>query len=105
MALLPQKTRLHEIRHHPYEFIPRSDFYRKQSRSDRDKYVRINWENIKEKHKKNFKKHNTHNLDTPSLLAHVHYGNIAPYWSRTKETMLRSQMHRLRSAENNQNTT
>ncbi|XP_018542975.1 hatching enzyme 1.2 [Lates calcarifer] len=72
-----------------HEFIHALGFYHEQSRSDRDKYVRINWQNIKEKHKKNFNKHDTHNLDTPYDYGSImHYGKHTFAIDRAKETII-----------------
>ncbi|XP_072543061.1 hatching enzyme 1.2-like [Salminus brasiliensis] len=53
-------------------------FYHEQTRSDRDRYVRINWENINPAMQYNFNKENTNNLNTPYDYSSVmHYGKTA----------------------------
>lgn len=53
-------------------------FQHEQTRSDRDQYVRINWDNIDPKMAYNFYKQNTNNLDTPYDYSSImHYGRTA----------------------------
>ncbi|XP_076851398.1 hatching enzyme 1.2-like [Brachyhypopomus gauderio] len=53
-------------------------FYHEHTRSDRDKYVRINWENIDPSMQSNFNKANTNNLNTPyDYTSVMHYGRTA----------------------------
>ncbi|KAM8902608.1 high choriolytic enzyme 1-like isoform 1-T1 [Spinachia spinachia] len=53
-------------------------FNHEQTRSDRDRYVRINWENINPQSAYNFKKMNTNNLNTPYDYSSImHYGKTA----------------------------
>ncbi|XP_036417937.1 high choriolytic enzyme 1-like [Colossoma macropomum] len=53
-------------------------FYHEQTRSDRDRYVRINWANISPAMQYNFNKENTNNLNTPYDYSSVmHYGKTA----------------------------
>ncbi|KAI4896032.1 hypothetical protein NFI96_006153 [Prochilodus magdalenae] len=53
-------------------------FYHEQTRSDRDRYVRINWENISPTMQYNFNRENTNNLNTPYDYSSVmHYGKTA----------------------------
>ncbi|CAL8362831.1 unnamed protein product [Boreogadus saida] len=53
-------------------------FNHEQTRSDRDRYVRINWSNIKRRSAYNFKKQNTNNLNTPyDYTSIMHYGRTA----------------------------
>ncbi|XP_062386884.1 zinc metalloproteinase nas-38-like [Sardina pilchardus] len=71
-----------------HELLHALGFYHEQSRSDRDKYIRINWEYITKGKAYNFKKANTNNLNTA-----YDYGSIMHYnrygFSNTtgKETM------------------
>ncbi|XP_013873453.1 high choriolytic enzyme 1 [Austrofundulus limnaeus] len=53
-------------------------FQHEQTRSDRDKYVKINFENITPSTAYNFEKHDTNNLDTPYDYSSImHYGKDA----------------------------
>ncbi|XP_051979770.1 hatching enzyme 1.2-like [Xyrauchen texanus] len=53
-------------------------FYHEQTRSDRDQYVRINWENISPDMAYNFQKQNTNNQNTPYDYSSImHYGRTA----------------------------
>lgn len=53
-------------------------FNHEQTRSDRDSYVRINWENIDPQNAYNFQKEDTNNLNTPYDYSSImHYGNTA----------------------------
>ncbi|XP_028257334.1 high choriolytic enzyme 1-like [Parambassis ranga] len=53
-------------------------FQHEQTRSDRDNYVRINWENIDPQMAYNFYKQNTNNLNTPYDYSSImHYGRTA----------------------------
>lgn len=53
-------------------------FYHEQTRSDRDKYVKINWENISPETSYNFEKQNTNNQNTPYDYSSImHYGRTA----------------------------
>ncbi|KAM6915003.1 low choriolytic enzyme-like [Xenentodon cancila] len=61
-----------------HELLHALGFYHEHTRSDRDQYVRINWENIKEYYIKNFEKMDTNNLDTPYDYSSImHYGRTA----------------------------
>ena len=59
-----------------HEFIHALGLYHVQSREDRDKYVEIKWDNIKEKTKHNFKKHKgSRTFGVPyDPLSIMHYG-------------------------------
>ncbi|XP_076023790.1 low choriolytic enzyme-like [Genypterus blacodes] len=62
-----------------HELLHALGFYHEHTRSDRDNYVRINWDNIRSGYKMNFKKMNTNNLNTPYDYSSVmHYGR-APF--------------------------
>ncbi|XP_034427122.1 high choriolytic enzyme 1-like [Hippoglossus hippoglossus] len=53
-------------------------FQHEQTRSDRDNYVRINWENINQQMAYNFHKQDTNNLNTPYDYSSImHYGKTA----------------------------
>nr|XP_055074692.1 hatching enzyme 1.2-like [Misgurnus anguillicaudatus] len=53
-------------------------FYHEHTRSDRDQYVRINWQNISPDMAYNFQKQNTNNQNTPYDYGSVmHYGKTA----------------------------
>ncbi|XP_064182270.1 hatching enzyme 1.2-like isoform X3 [Anguilla rostrata] len=53
-------------------------FYHEHTRSDRDEYVRINWENVAPRTIYNFQKQNTNNLNTPyDYTSIMHYGRTA----------------------------
>ncbi|XP_072237392.1 high choriolytic enzyme 2-like isoform X1 [Leuresthes tenuis] len=61
-----------------HELIHALGFQHEQTRSDRDKHVRINWGNIIQQSAYNFKKHNTNNLNTPYDYSSImHYGKTA----------------------------
>ncbi|XP_056128942.1 uncharacterized protein LOC130106735 [Lampris incognitus] len=61
-----------------HELIHALGFWHEQSRSDRDHYVRINWENIPTHNRHNFNRHTTNNLNTPYDYSSVmHYGKTA----------------------------
>uniref|UniRef100_A0A671NAZ9 Metalloendopeptidase n=1 Tax=Sinocyclocheilus anshuiensis TaxID=1608454 RepID=A0A671NAZ9_9TELE len=53
-------------------------FYHEQTRSDRDEYVKINWENMSPDMAYNFQKQNTNNQNTPYDYGSImHYGRTA----------------------------
>ncbi|XP_062380293.1 hatching enzyme 1.2-like [Sardina pilchardus] len=59
-----------------HELLHALGFYHEQTRSDRDQYVRINWENISSGMGHNFHKQNTNNLDSPyDYYSVMHYGS------------------------------
>ncbi|XP_013876852.1 low choriolytic enzyme [Austrofundulus limnaeus] len=61
-----------------HEVIHALGFHHEQSRSDRDQYVLINYENIKPEHVKNFRKVETNNLGTPyDFHSVMHYSKYA----------------------------
>ncbi|GLD59681.1 low choriolytic enzyme-like protein [Lates japonicus] len=61
-----------------HELLHALGFYHEHTRSDRDQYVKINWENIHEYFAYNFHKKDTNNLNTPYDYSSVmHYGKTA----------------------------
>ncbi|XP_041666508.1 high choriolytic enzyme 1-like [Cheilinus undulatus] len=61
-----------------HELLHALGFHHEHTRSDRDQYVRINWENIPAANAFNFHKKNTNNLNTPYDYSSVmHYGRTA----------------------------
>ncbi|XP_061602248.1 low choriolytic enzyme-like isoform X2 [Cololabis saira] len=61
-----------------HELMHALGFYHEHTRSDRDQYVRINWDNLKQYYIKNFKKMDTNNLNTPYDYSSImHYGRTA----------------------------
>ncbi|XP_078100755.1 hatching enzyme 1.2-like, partial [Sander vitreus] len=61
-----------------HEFNHALGFRHEQTRSDRDKYVRINWENIDPEMSFNFDKQVTNNQNTPyDYTSIMHYGRTA----------------------------
>jgi len=67
--------------------------WHEQSRPDRDQYIKIMWDNIKEEHKHNFEKHSSQEIDdlgTPYALdSMMHYGTteFSKDGSRTIRTL------------------
>uniref|UniRef100_A0A665V5G8 Metalloendopeptidase n=1 Tax=Echeneis naucrates TaxID=173247 RepID=A0A665V5G8_ECHNA len=71
-----------------HEFNHALGFQHEQTRSDRDSYVRINWENIEPSMAYNFQKANTNNLNTPYDYSSImHYGRTAFSIAYGKETI------------------
>ncbi|KAI3364448.1 hypothetical protein L3Q82_011236 [Scortum barcoo] len=61
-----------------HELLHALGFYHEHTRSDRDQYIRINWENINQYFVNNFDKQDTNNLNTPYDYSSVmHYGRTA----------------------------
>uniref|UniRef100_A0A672JHB0 Metalloendopeptidase n=1 Tax=Salarias fasciatus TaxID=181472 RepID=A0A672JHB0_SALFA len=61
-----------------HELMHALGFFHEQSRSDRDRHIRINFENILSYYKNNFEKHDTNNLGVPYDYSSVlHYGKTA----------------------------
>ncbi|TRY57580.1 hypothetical protein DNTS_023507 [Danionella cerebrum] len=71
-----------------HELMHNLGFYHEHTRSDRDQYVRINWENIAQGAVNNFKKQDTNNLNTPyDYNSIMHYGRTAFALVYGKETI------------------
>nr|BAG74356.1 hatching enzyme [Engraulis japonicus] len=71
-----------------HELLHALGFYHEHTRSDRDQYVRINWEHVSAGAISNFKKRDTNNLDTPYDYSSVmHYGRYADSTSRLHPTI------------------
>ncbi|KAM4618109.1 embryonic protein UVS.2-like [Discoglossus pictus] len=61
-----------------HELLHSLGFQHEQCRSDRDKYIRINWGNISQDKERNFYKMSTQNLGAPyDYLSVLHYGKFA----------------------------
>jgi len=61
-----------------HEFLHALGFYHEQTRSDRDDYVEINWQNIRPGLQSQFRKRSTNNLDTDYDYSSImHYGREA----------------------------
>ncbi|XP_075044211.1 embryonic protein UVS.2-like isoform X2 [Mixophyes fleayi] len=61
-----------------HELLHALGFQHEQCRSDRDKYIRINWGNINQDKERNFYKMSTQNLGVPyDYLSVLHYGKFA----------------------------
>ncbi|XP_071974792.1 low choriolytic enzyme-like [Engystomops pustulosus] len=61
-----------------HELLHSLGFQHEQCRSDRDKYIRINWGNINQDKERNFYKMSTQNLGVPyDYLSVLHYGKFA----------------------------
>ncbi|KAK9531762.1 hypothetical protein VZT92_011168 [Zoarces viviparus] len=70
-----------------HELLHSLGFYHEQNRSDRDGYVRINWDNLHTYLKLNFEKKITNNLNTPyDYTSVMHYGRTA-FGKNGKETI------------------
>ncbi|XP_063045982.1 hatching enzyme 1.2-like [Engraulis encrasicolus] len=71
-----------------HELLHALGFQHEQTRSDRDKYVKINWQYIKSNTRHNFRKRNTNNLGTGYDYGSVlHYGRYAFTTRRGAETI------------------
>jgi len=76
LSLSRQGCLYHGIIQH--EIIHALAFHHEQTRSDRDSYVRINWDNIDRKMAYNFDKRDTNNQNTPyDYTSIMHYGRTA----------------------------
>nr|XP_057913523.1 low choriolytic enzyme-like isoform X2 [Doryrhamphus excisus]XP_057913524.1 low choriolytic enzyme-like isoform X2 [Doryrhamphus excisus] len=61
-----------------HEMMHALGFFHEHTRSDRDDYVRIEWENVQKLHRHNFQKQDTNNLNLPYDYASLlHYGRTA----------------------------
>ncbi|XP_054617077.1 low choriolytic enzyme-like isoform X2 [Dunckerocampus dactyliophorus] len=61
-----------------HEMMHALGFYHEHTRSDRDNYVRIEWENVQKLHRHNFQKQDTNNLNIPyDYTSLLHYGRTA----------------------------
>uniref|UniRef100_A0A3Q4BZ91 Metalloendopeptidase n=1 Tax=Mola mola TaxID=94237 RepID=A0A3Q4BZ91_MOLML len=61
-----------------HELLHALGFHHEHTRSDRDQFVRINWENVAGAHASNFHKADTNNLNTPYDYSSImHYGRTA----------------------------
>uniref|UniRef100_A0A8C3ASG6 Metalloendopeptidase n=2 Tax=Cyclopterus lumpus TaxID=8103 RepID=A0A8C3ASG6_CYCLU len=71
-----------------HELIHALGFQHEQTRSDRDSYVRINWENINKRMAYNFQKQDTNNLNTPyDYTSIMHYGRTAFSMNQGKDSI------------------
>lgn len=60
-----------------HEFLHALGFYHQQSASERDQFVRINWENIEQGHESNFHKYSP--LEITNYKVDYDYGSIMHY--------------------------
>ncbi|XP_030261152.1 low choriolytic enzyme-like [Sparus aurata] len=71
-----------------HETLHALGFYHEHTRSDRDQYIKINWDNINPHFTLNFKKQDTNNLNTPYDYSSImHYGRTA-FGTRRSETII-----------------
>ncbi|KAI7796486.1 hatching enzyme, partial [Triplophysa rosa] len=71
-----------------HELLHALGFHHEHTRSDRDQYVRINWENIPQASANNFEKKDTNNLKTPyDYNSIMHYGRTSFSLQYGKETI------------------
>ncbi|XP_055773707.1 hatching enzyme 1.2-like [Salvelinus fontinalis] len=71
-----------------HELLHALGFYHEQNRSDRDKYIRINWEYVERGEEPNFDKEDTDNLDIPYDYSSVmHYNRWSFSTVYRKETI------------------
>ncbi|KAM8939177.1 high choriolytic enzyme 1-like [Pelodytes ibericus] len=71
-----------------HELLHSLGFQHEQCRSDRDKYIRINWGNINQDKERNFYKMSTQNLGIPyDYLSVLHYGKYAFASDANKPTL------------------
>nr|BAJ23943.1 hatching enzyme [Hypomesus nipponensis] len=69
-----------------HELLHALGFYHEHTRSDRDQYIKVNFENIRPENAKDFVKQDTNNLNTPYDYSSVmHYGKYA--FSRGGDTI------------------
>uniref|UniRef100_A0A8C5GSV7 Metalloendopeptidase n=1 Tax=Gouania willdenowi TaxID=441366 RepID=A0A8C5GSV7_GOUWI len=70
-----------------HELLHALGFYHEHTRSDRDYYVTINWQNVQKNFEFNFQKQDTNNQDAPYDYSSVmHYGRTA-FGARGAETI------------------
>ncbi|KAM7395654.1 hypothetical protein PAMA_007089 [Pampus argenteus] len=61
-----------------HELLHALGFYHEHTRSDRDEYIRVTWENVNQHFVYNFEKKDSNNLNTPYDYSSVmHYGRTA----------------------------
>ncbi|KAM4633439.1 low choriolytic enzyme-like [Polymixia lowei] len=71
-----------------HELLHTLGFYHEHTRSDRDQYVKINWDAIKKYYVSNFQKKDTNNLNTPyDYTSVMHYGRNAFSKDYTSDTI------------------
>ncbi|KAA0720157.1 High choriolytic enzyme 1 [Triplophysa tibetana] len=71
-----------------HELLHALGFHHEHTRSDRDQYVRINWENIPKASAYNFEEKDTNNLKTPyDYNSIMHYGRTSFSLQYGKETI------------------
>ncbi|KAM3599073.1 uncharacterized protein V6R79_026366 [Siganus canaliculatus] len=70
-----------------HELIHALGFWHEQSRTDRDIYVKINYENIKDRKQHNFKKHETNNLNVPYDYSSVMHYRATAFSKNGQETI------------------
>ncbi|XP_074471219.1 low choriolytic enzyme-like isoform X2 [Sebastes fasciatus] len=71
-----------------HELLHALGFYHEHTRSDRDQYVKINWDNVYKFSVYNFRKQDTNNLNTPYDYSSImHYGRNA-FGKRRSETII-----------------
>lgn len=70
-----------------HELLHALGFQHEQTRSDRDDYVRINWENIMTGTENNFVKQDTNNLNTPYDYSSIMHYDRGAFSSNGKDTI------------------
>ncbi|XP_029318575.1 low choriolytic enzyme-like [Cottoperca gobio] len=85
LSLMKNGCVVHGIVQH--ELLHVLGFHHEHNRSDRDQYIRINWENIQDHAISNFQKRDTNNLDTRYDYSSVtHYGRTS-FGKQSAETI------------------